>query len=422
MRTITVVLGGGQGSRLYPLTVQRAKPAVPLAGKYRLIDIPISNAINSGLRQIFVLTQFNSASLNAHISKTYRFDAFSSGFVEVLAAEQTEASLDWYQGTADAVRKHLHRFARPDVDHVIILSGDHLYRMDYRLLLERHVASGAGATVCTMPVTRAECTGLGVLACDDEGRIRRFKEKPRPDEDISDLEVPGELARANALGDRTFLASMGIYVFRRDVLTEVLAGDSVDFGKHVLPAAIHDYRVMSYLFQDYWEDIGTISAFFETNLALCTPDPRFVFYKQGAPIYTRARFLPSSKVFESDLKNALISDGCIINGATVDRAVIGLRSRVQRGARLKDVVMMGADFYEDDAQRDAVSAAGGVPVGVGPGAVVERAIIDKNARIGAGAVLRGWAGRPDEDHGRWVVRDGILIVTKGAVIEPGTVI
>jgi glucose-1-phosphate adenylyltransferase len=423
MRTITVVLGGGQGSRLYPLTQRRAKPAVPLAGKYRLIDIPLSNAINSGLREVFVLTQFNSASLNAHVSKTYRFDTFSSGFVEVLAAEQTEGSADWYQGTADAVRKQLHHFDRPNVQDVIILSGDHLYRMDYRELLARHHEANADITVSTIGVTRAECTGFGVLATDKEGMIRGFKEKPAEDEDISYLAVPEEVREYVRLEpEKQFLASMGVYVFKREALVALLATDHVDFGKDILPNALETHRVAAYVFKDYWADIGTIESFYDANLALCNAEPPFRFYKRGAPIYTRPRFLPPTKILGAKVQNAFIADGCLIAANEVSRSVIGLRSRLMQGCNVRDSIIMGADFYEDDDVRDALYAKGDIPVGVGPGASVYRAIIDKNARIGANSVIHGAEGRPDETHDDFVVRDGIIVVAKGAVIPPGSVL
>lgn len=421
MRTITVVLGGGQGTRLYPLTQRRAKPAVPLGGKYRLIDIPLSNAINSGLREIFVLTQFNSASLNAHVSKTYRFDTFSSGFVEVLAAEQTEHDRDWYQGTADAVRQQLHHLNRENVRDIIILSGDHLYRMDYAELLERHRSAGADVTVSTIAVTRQQCSGFGVLACDADGLITAFKEKPEEDEDIRDLRVPASVREfVHMRPEQEYLASMGVYVFTREALVELLENDHIDFGKHILPGAIHSHRIAAFVFKDYWEDIGTIRSFYEANLALTQADPPFRFYRHGAPTYTRARFLPPSKVLGARVDRTFIADGCLIEARRVVGSVIGLRSRLMSDCEVVDSIVMGADFYEDDDVRAALLDKGELPVGIGPGASIRNAIIDKNARIGAGTIIHGSPERPDEDHEQWVVRDGIVVVAKGATIPPGT--
>ncbi|HHO52181.1 MAG TPA: glucose-1-phosphate adenylyltransferase [Deltaproteobacteria bacterium] len=422
-RTITVVLGGGRGSRLYPLTAERAKPAVPLAAKYRLIDIPLSNAINSGLRQIFVLTQFNSASLNAHIARTYRFDMFTSGFVEVLAAEQTDRKGDdWFQGTADAVRKHLHRFVREGVEHVVILSGDHLYRMRYDHLVSHHEEQGADITVAAIPVYRRECSGLGVIAPDAQGMVQRFQEKPADDEDLSALEVPGSLRRRWGT-DREHLASMGVYVFRAGVLRELLEDDAtMDFGRHILPGALRTHRVSAFLFEDYWEDIGTIQSFFDANLMLTEDDPPFRFYVPEAPIYTRARFLPPTIYRHAFIERSLVAEGCLLHGARVVHSTVGQRAWLLPGSRVEDSILMGADFYEVDETRQRVIEQGRIPVGIGEGASVKRAIIDKNARIGAGAVIHGDPGRGDEEHDAWCLRDGIIIVKKNATIEPGAVL
>ncbi len=419
-RTMTVVLGGGRGTRLHPLTAMRAKPAVPLGAKYRLIDIPISNAINSGLREIFVLTQFNSASLNTHLARTYRFDPFTNGFVEILAAEQTDASGDWFQGTADAVRKHLHRLNREGVENVLILSGDHLYRMDYRQLLATHDEMGADITVSTIPVRREECDGFGVLAADSAGWIRAFREKPAATEDLSHLAIPAEMAERWKTGDRTHLASMGVYVFSIDVLQDLLSsGEPTDFGRDILPAAVRAGRpVAAHVFDGYWEDIGTIAAFFEANMMLCETEPRFRFYDPSAPIYTRPRFMPPTMVRNCQVERSLFAEGCLLDGARLDRVVVGLRSVVHPGAEISEAILMGADFYEVDDRRAAMAARGLPPLGIGAGASIRRAIIDKNARIGAGAVIHG-GDRPDEEHENYVVRDGIVIVNKGAVIPPG---
>ncbi|MSP54229.1 MAG: glucose-1-phosphate adenylyltransferase [Myxococcales bacterium] len=422
-RVYTVILGGGRGSRLFPLTAHRAKPAVPVAGKYRLIDIPLSNAINSGYRHIAVLTQFNSASLNAHVSNTYHFDMFSQGLIEVLAAEQTDESMDWYQGTADAVRKQLRRLAAWGCEHLLILSGDHLYRMDYREIVKRHVDSGADATVSVIPVPRRDCTGFGVLSADTKGFITNFKEKPKADEDISDLAPPEELRALWGLPKDEYLASMGVYVFRFDVLQALLQDPTLlDFGNDILPMMLGNHKLGAHLFKGYWRDIGTISSFFEANLALTMEDPEFRIFHETGPIYARQRFLPASKFLDARVRQSIVSDGCLIQGASVEGSVIGIRSRIQRGAELKDVIMMGADYYENDAVRAANKSRGIEAAGVGPGAIVERAILDKNARIGEGAIIRGAPDRPDEDGDGWYLRDGIVIVPKDATVKPGTVV
>lgn len=422
-RVYTVILGGGRGSRLYPLTKHRAKPAVPLGGKYRLIDITLSNAINSGFRHIAVLTQFNSASLNAHIAQTYHFDMFGQGQVEVLAAEQTEDASDWYQGTADAVRKQLRRLVAARVEHVLILSGDHLYRMDYRDLVRRHIASGADATVSCLPLARRECTGFGVLRADGDGRIRAFTEKPAPDQDISDLLPPPPLRRSLGMREDEYLASMGVYVFKFDALRDMLADPAMlDFGKDILPGMIGRRSVTAHLFRGYWRDIGTIASFYEANLALCEEESPFRFYAQGAPIYARQRFLPGTKFLDATVRRSIVSDGCILFGADIDHCVVGIRARVQKGARIRDTIMMGADYYEDDDIRAANLARGVQPVGVGPDCVIERAILDKNARIGAGCIIRDATGRADCDGEGWHIRDGIVIVPKDATLPPGTVV
>lgn len=421
-RVMTVVLGGGRGSRLFPLTKLRAKPAVPLGGKYRLIDIPLSNAINSGLREIFVLTQFQSASLNAHIARTYRFDMFTNGFVEVLAAEQRDApGGDWFQGTADAVRKHFERFARENVEHVLILSGDHLYRMQYDQLIAHHEAKGADITVSCIPVHRHECGGFGVLASDADGRIRSFTEKPKDSEDLTPLRIPDPM-KAAWKTEKDYLASMGVYVFRLEVLEKYLKLGHLDFGRDILPGALVDHHVQAYLFQDYWEDIGTVKAFFDANLMLCDEDPPFRFYVPEAPIFTRARFLPPTVFKDARIERSLVAEGSLLEGARVIHSIVGQRCWLMSGCHVEDSILMGGDFYEVGETRARVLKAGKIPVGIGEGASVKRAIIDKNARIGAGAVIHGHPDRPDEDHDEWSVRDGIVLVHKGAVIEPGSVL
>ncbi|MEO6324667.1 MAG: sugar phosphate nucleotidyltransferase, partial [Thermoanaerobaculia bacterium] len=335
-RVYTVILGGGQGKRLYPLTQHRAKPAVPLGGKYRLIDIPLSNAINSGFRNVAVLTQFNSASLNNHISTTYRFDMFGQGHIEVFAAQQTEEGGQWFEGTADAVRKHFKRLAKSDVEHVLILSGDHLYRMDYGELFARHLETDADVTVSVIPIHRSVCEGLGLLSVDAAGQICAFKEKPKKAEEIAELLPPAELRAAWNLTTDELIASMGVYVFKMAAVREVLADPTMlDFGKDILPRLIDSHRVFSHLFRGYWRDIGTIQSFFEANLELTDENPQFRFFNPDAPIYTRLRFLPASKFFDARIAHSIVSDGCLLYGAELDHCVVGLRSRVQKGARLK---------------------------------------------------------------------------------------
>jgi glucose-1-phosphate adenylyltransferase len=419
----TVILGGGRGQRLYPLTMHRAKPAVPIGGKYRLIDIPISNAINSGFRHIAVLTQFNSASLNSHISNTYHFDIFGQGQVEVLAAEQSDEGGDWFQGTADAVRKQIRRLTAWGVEHLVILSGDHLYRMNYREMFDRHIAAGADATVSVIPVDRAGVTGLGVLSVDERGDVSAFREKPRADEDISSLLSPPALREKWGIGGDEYLVSMGVYIFRLSTLREMLANEKyMDFGKDILPDMLGKHRVSAHLFRGYWRDIGTIEALYDANLALTDEDPPFRFHHPDGPIYTRQRFLPASKLLDARVSRSILSDGCLLFGSELEHCVIGIRSRVQKGARLKDVVMMGADYYEDDDVRASNLERGVEPIGVGRGCVIERAILDKNARIGAGCVIRGNPDRPDQDGEGWYVRDGIVIIPKDATLPEGTVI
>lgn len=419
----TVILGGGRGQRLYPLTRHRAKPAVPLGGKYRLIDIPLSNSINSGFRHIAVLTQFNSASLNNHIFNTYRFDNFGQGAVEVLAAEQTEEGEEWYQGTADAVRKQIRRLAASGVEHILILSGDHLYRMDYRELYNRHIEANADVTVCVLPAERREVHAFGLLSTDSAGHIVAFREKPKKDEDISAFEPPPDLRNRWSMGPDEFLVSMGVYIFKVEALREVLSDRrNLDFGKDILPMMLQTHRVAAHFFRGYWRDIGTISSFYDANLALTAENPPFRFHHPDGPIYTRSRFLPASKFVDAHVRRSIVSEGCLVFGSTIDHCVVGIRSRIQHGSVLKDTIMLGADYYEEDALRDQNRGRGVVDVGIGKGCVIERAIIDKNARIGEGCVVRGHEGRPDQDGDGWFVRDGIVIVPKDGVLPAGTVV
>ncbi len=412
---LAVIMGGGAGTRLYPLTKLRAKPAVPLAGYYRLIDIPISNCINSGINRIYVLTQFNSVSLHRHVVRTYQFDSFSGGWVRILAAEQTPVSESWYQGTADALRKQLFQLQVPNPRDILILSGDHLYRMDYGEFVRFHNIHEADITIAVKPVKAEDAPGLGILQADKEGRIQKFREKPPLD----------QLAGLESLeGDRPYMASMGIYVFRTKTLVDILRSETGDdFGKHIIPAAIEKgLRVFAYPFDGYWEDIGTIRAFYEVNLALTSPNPPFDFFSAEWPIYTRARFLPCSQIIDSSLMRVWIAPGCRLDHAAVADSVIGLRSIINSGAHLHRVVMMGADDFESLTQKDENRRLGLPDIGVGRGSVVEDAILDKNVRIGRNVVIRSHAGMPDEETDTYVVRDGIVVVPKGVVIPDNTVI
>lgn len=420
---LTIVMGGGAGTRLFPLTKQRAKPAVPLAGKYRIVDIPISNCINSDLRRVYLLTQFNSASLHRHVSQSYKFDHFSNGFVEILAAEQTFTDTSWYQGTADAVRKNLVHLLNHDFEYVLILSGDQLYRMDFRQLIARHVESQAELTVATIPVRRPEAPGLGIMQVAGDGRIMRFVEKPKDDALIDSLVLPREsYANFGVTGghDELLLASMGIYVFNRDVLIEMLDNDFTDFGKHIIPGAIGTRRVFGWVFQGYWEDIGTIRAFFEANLDLTSELPRFNFFDMMAPIFTRPRFLPGSKINGAQIDHAVISDGCIITHADIHESIVGVRSVVEPGARLHRTIMMGSDNYESASSIEEREKIGHPRVGVGRNTYIENAILDKNARIGNDVIITP-RGKPDHvDHELYYIRDGIVIIPKNGIVPHGT--
>lgn len=419
---LAVIMGGGAGTRLFPLTKDRSKPAVPLAGKYRLVDIPISNCINAEIRRIFVLTQFNSSSLHRHIQESYRFDKFSPGFVEILAAQQTPDRKDWYQGTADAVRQNLIHL--DDYPHrlVVILSGDQLYRMNFRAVIRQHLDTNADVTVATIPVRPAEAKAFGIMQVADDGRITRFVEKPTAPDVLASLRVDWD-ALHGMLGQPVdpdcLLASMGIYVFNRDVLAEALAGDEVDFGKHIIPSLIARRPVYAYLFQGYWEDIGTIRSFYEANLDLCEPVPKFNFYDPTAPIFTHARYLPATKVVKSRIERSCIADGCIIGEATIDHCLIGVRSRIEGGVELRDSIVMGQDFYPAP---DRTSPPGAPAMGIGHGSYIERAIIDKNARIGPGVRISP-EGKPAHlDGPNFFIRDGIVIIPKGGIVPAGTVI
>ncbi|HVG29475.1 MAG TPA: glucose-1-phosphate adenylyltransferase [Pyrinomonadaceae bacterium] len=424
---LAVILGGGAGSRLFPLTQHRSKPAVPLAGKYRLVDIPISNCINSDIIKIFVLTQYNSASLNRHIGRTYRFSRFSDGFAEIIAAEQTPDSPQWFQGTADAVRQVLPHIRDWRIDTLLILSGDHLYRMDYRKFLARHFESKADVTVSVVPFVREAAEEFGLLKVDATGRVTEFREKPKG-EALEEMRVDTTAfgLSAEEAARRPFLASMGIYVFDYRRLEELLAQNKswLDFGREVIPAAIQNYNVQAYLFDDYWADIGTISAFHSANLDLTAPVPRFNLFDAVAPIYSRARYLPPSKIHHSEIVDSIISEGCIINRTRLQRAVVGLRARIESGAFIEDTCLMGADFYQTvEEMRD--DALAGVPrIGVGEGTIIRRAIVDKNARIGANCRLVNEAGveNADNEEAGYYIRDRIIIVPKNATVRDGTVV
>jgi glucose-1-phosphate adenylyltransferase len=417
-RTLSIIMGGGAGTRLFPLTKDRAKPAVPLGGKYRLVDIPISNCLNSGLRSIFLLTQYNTMSLHRHIQASYKFDNFSRSFVDILAAQQTPESTDWYQGTADAVRQNMRYFLEKPWRYFLVLSGDQLYRMDFRELLDQHVRSGAEITLATKPVPRSQVSGFGIMCSDNDRRITRFVEKPNDPALLEDLKLGPELLASTGLTPEAELyqASMGIYVFNRDVLVEALDNDMADFGKHVIPAAIAQRNVNAYIFNGYWEDIGTIRAFYEANLDLTALLPQYSFFDAEAPIYTHPRFLPGSKINGAMLRQAIVSDGCIISDAHIERSVIGLRSIINSGATIRNSIIMGADYFEADAPR----VEEGTPlIGIGRSSVIDRAIIDKNARIGEGVVITP-EGKPDHfDADNYFIRDGLVVVPKNAVIPTG---
>jgi len=426
-KLLAVILGGGAGNRLFPLTQQRSKPAVPLGGKYRLVDIALSNCINSDILRTFVLTQYNSASLNRHIAQTYRFSQFSNGFVEVLAAEQTPESPHWFQGTADAVRQVLPHIRDWGIDTLLILSGDHLYRMDYRQFLQRHHDSNADVTVSVIPCEPRAASEFGLLKTDEDSRIVEFKEKPKGDELLSMQVDTTQLGLdVNEAKRRPYLASMGIYVFKYDRLESLLREDPswMDFGKEVIPAAISSGHVGAFMFDGYWEDIGTIGAFYRANLDLTTKIPKFNLFDAEAPVFTRARYLPPSKVEETEINDSIVGDGCIINGAKVRNSVIGLRSRISKGVQIDASYMMGADFYQTFEEMRSDMGRGLPRVGIGEGAIVKHAIIDKNARIGANARLLNEAGTAEADgpNGSYFIRDSIIIVPKNAVILDGTVI
>lgn len=410
-----LILGGGAGTRLYPLTKERAKPAVPLAGKYRLIDIPMSNCLHAGIEKIAILTQFNSVSLHRHIHRTYNRDVFTPGWVQILAAEQKPTSADWYQGTADAVRKQSIEIKQAGSKYTLILAGDHLYRMDYRKFVEQHVETGAEVTVAVQPVSRDVAPGLGILKLDENNNIIEFKEKPKTDEELDVMASwPG--------AERPFMASMGIYVFNTDVLFKLLEGKGNDFGRDILPQAMADHCLQGFIYEGYWEDIGTIQRFYQVNLDMALPDAPFDFYSATTPIYTRPRFMPASEVNGATLDNVLLTDGCRISKSAISDSVIGLRSIIKAGTRIESTIIMGADFYESEEMLTENARKGIPDVGIGGGSSIAKAIIDKNARIGRNVTIQDIPDRADGEGPNWVARDGIIIVPKNAIIPDGTTI
>ena len=424
---IAVILGGGRGTRLFPLTRDRAKPSVPIAGKFRLVDIPISNCLHSGLDKIYVLTQFNSVSLNRHIAQTYRFDTYRRGFVQILAAQQTLMGEEWYQGTADAIKHNQPYILNPRFqdDHVLILAGDHLYRMDYQKMLAVHTESNADITVSVIPVEKEITSGLGILQADASGRIVDFVEKPQTEEELQRLRVEPEVftSRGIAPHGREYIASMGIYIFNREVLREVLQDDSnVDFGKDIIPKSIQTRTVSAYFFDGYWEDIGTIHSFYLANIALTDATPSFNFYDEQAPIYTNRRHLPSTKVNSSSVRSSILAEGSIIDDSELDRTIVGIRSIISGGSRIYQSILMGADYYESDVSRSENERSGIPNVGIGRNCLIQNAIIDKNARIGDNAVLVNRDGIDNYDGENYYIRDGIVIVPKDATIPPETVV
>jgi len=413
---LAIILGGGRGTRLFPLTYRRSKPAVPIAGKYRLIDIPISNCINSDIGRIFVLTQFNSESLNQHVSRTYKFDIFSDRFVSIIAAEQTEEGDKWFQGTADAVRQSLRHLRRHSSRDILILSGDQLYQMDYRQMLDTHRRSKAACTVGVIPVSADQASAFGILKMDASGRITHFEEKPSADR-LPDLvsDIPG-------VGPG-YLASMGIYIFERGTMERELGlSNRVDFGRHIIPDAVPKMLVQAHVHRGYWEDVGTIRSYFQANLALTDAFPPFDFYQADAPVYSHPRFLPASKVSNCVIHNALISEGCILLGAEIERSVIGIRSRIGRGTKLRNTLVLGADSHETLHDIESSLAAGLPPMGIGAESLIENAIIDKNARVGRGVRIVNEAGIQEKDGDGYFIREGIVCIPKSGVIPDGTVI
>ncbi len=417
-----IVLSGGRGQRLYPLTKMRSKPAVPLAGKYRIIDIPISNCLNSNINKIFVLTQFNSASLNKHIVQTYKFDIFSGAFVDILAAEQTPDNPNWFQGTADAVRQSIKHFNPYDINYVVILSGDQLYQMDLGQLISFHADSGADITVGAFPVSAEEASGLGIMQIRDHGRVVTFREKPKP-EDLGNLRCTAPHCRLNSDNERDYLANMGIYVFQKQFLIQLLQESmGIDFGKELIPEAIQRHRVYAYVFDGYWTDIGTIRSFYDANLGLTSSTPQFNFYSPQMPVYTHPRNLPGSKLNNCNVHQSIITEGCILTGADIKHSIIGVRSRVGAGSTIKNSIIMGSDFYETTQDLEENAQKKMSNIGIGSHCTIINAIIDKNARIGDNVSIINAHNIQELDEENYCIRDGIIVVPKGAWIPNGTVI
>jgi len=416
---LAIILGGGQGTRLFPLTHHRAKPAVPIGGSYRLIDIPVSNCLHADIRRIFVLTQFNSASLNRHIAQAFRMDPFSHGFVDILAAEQTPDNPGWYQGTADAVRQAARHFVGLDADYYLILAGDHLYRMDYSELVEAHCDRRADITIATQPVTIDDASAMGIFRFDWSGQIAAFEEKPKRErlEEIGQSIPPGAMGGHSV--DKPFIASMGVYVFSRDVLLDAIEQENAtDFGRQIIPAALGRYKVNAFLFRGFWADVGTVESFYDANIMLTQAGSPFKFYDPRSPIFTHARFLPGARLSECTARDAIIAEGCYVDRAAIERSVIGIRTNIQAGATIRRSVLLGADYYETDT---GAPARGGNPrLGIGRDVVLDKVIVDKNARIGDGAQLVNAAGVREADGDGYHIRDGIVIVPKDGVIQPGT--
>ncbi len=417
---LTLILGGGRGNRLFPLTWTRSKPAVPIGGKYRLIDVPVSNCLHANLRRIFVLTQFNSASLNRHVAMSYRLDHFSQGFVDILAAEQTPDSTSWFQGTADAVRQAWRHFHSMQADYILILAGDHLYRMNLAELVASHIEHGADVTIAAQPCDPETSTQMGIFLFDTAGQISGFEEKPNL-ERLGQIgqSVPADSTVADWISpQRPFIASMGIYVFTKQVLLDALEryADAVDFGKEIIPAVISTHRVRAFRYSGYWEDVGTIGSFFEANLKLTAPAAPFTFHEQGAPVYTRPRFLAGSAIQNCRINSAVVAEGCALDSCAIDRAVVGIRTQVRPGATITNAVLLGADYYSREADDT------GVPLGIGRDVVLDRVIVDKNARVGDGARLVNSAGVQHADGDGYFIREGIIVVPKGATVAPGTIV
>ncbi|MBD2494132.1 glucose-1-phosphate adenylyltransferase [Nostoc sp. FACHB-280] len=427
-KVLAIILGGGAGTRLYPLTKLRAKPAVPVAGKYRLIDIPVSNCINSEIFKIYVLTQFNSASLNRHIARTYNFSGFSEGFVEVLAAQQTPENPNWFQGTADAVRQYLWMLEEWDVDEFLILSGDHLYRMDYRQFIQRHRDTNADITLSVIPIDNRRASDFGLMKINESGRVVDFSEKPKG-EALAKMQVDTTILglTKEQAEQQPYIASMGIYVFKKNVLIKLLREklERTDFGKEIIPDAAQDHNIQAYLFDDYWEDIGTIEAFYDANLALTQqPQPPFSFYDEEAPIYTRPRYLPPTKLLDCHVTESIIGEGCILKNCRIQHSVLGVRSRIESGCIIEESLLMGADFYQASVERQCSIDKGDIPVGIGTDTIIRRAIVDKNARIGHDVKIinKDNVQEADRESQGFYIRSGIVVVLKGAVITDGTII